>query len=229
MHPVLLKIGFFEIYSYGFILAIAFLVCGFLASRRARQFDLGQEIVWDLFFWILLGGIAGARILYIFLNFNFFLRNPAEVFMVWHGGLVWYGGFLGGVLFGIFYLRKNKLDNPAVLDFIAPYIALGQAIGRIGCFLNGCCYGKPGIPAQFIASFLSFMIFIYLLKKQRKPHVKGNIFILYLILYSLKRFFVEFGRGDSAQIFFGLTIFQLISLGLFILAFGLWLRRRSVE
>lgn len=211
--------------------AIAAFVCIFLLSKDAKANNLNQEAVIDFAFWILISGIIGARIFYIFLDLPFFQESPREIFMLWHGGLVWYGGLIGAAVFGILYLKIKKQPILKTLDLLAPFIALGQAIGRIGCFLNGCCFGKPSnfglyfplhqmklFPAQLFSSFNLFLIFLILKFRLKKPHYPGQIVFLYLMLASLERFIVEFFRGDSPSFLWNLTIFQIISFFIFIIS-----------
>ena len=149
--------------------------------------------------------------------------------MLTRGGLSWYGGLILGVVAGIVYLRFKKANLYKTVDLIIPFIALAQAIGRIGCFLNGCCFGKESwlgiyfpvhdavlIPTQLYSSFLLLLIFMVLRFMQNYSHKDGQIFYAYLFLYSIKRFLVEFWRADNKVILYGLTLFQLISLGIFI-------------
>jgi len=232
MYPILFKIGPFTIYSYGVCLATAFLICTFLIKRETKYYNFDTEAIVNLCFWLLIGGIIGGRILYCLLNIKFYIRNPIEILMLHHGGLVWYGSLILAAFFGIFYLKKNHLPTLRVLDFLSPYIALGHAIGRIGCFLNGCCFGKPSeawgiyfpvhqeklIPSQLYSSFFLIVIFLILRLFQNKPHKQGEIFTLYVLSYSTMRFFIEFIRGDSRTFIFGLTIFQVISLFLFFIS-----------
>ena len=257
MYPILLKFGFIQIYSYGLMVASAFLVSTFLLSRRVfpQGQGEGKDFFWNLSSWILFWGIIGGRMSYIILNLRFFLENPREIFAFWHGGLVWYGGLLGGILSGALYLKLHKKASLNFLDLLAPYVALGQSIGRIGCFLNGCCYGRPDylIPAQLFSSLDLLLIFIILRLLQDKPHrpgfiprgqetapfrermdfgrsgipplthrVKGSIFVIYLLLSSGERFLMEYLRNDSPRGPSGLTVFQVISLGVFLGAIGLW-------
>lgn len=236
MYPVIFNFGWLKVYSYGLMVAVSFMACSFLISKRVRILGQKEEFAWNLSFWLLIGGILGGRIVYILLFFRYFLENPGEIFMVWHGGLAWYGGFIGGFLSGILYLKTKKIPVLKALDLLAPYIALGQAIGRIGCLLNGCCYGEPAlwgiycpifkeylIPTQIFSSFSLILIFIILRFIQSRPHGKGDIFILYMLLYSLKRFFMEFLRGDSVEFVWGVSIFQIISLTVFLSALILWI------
>ncbi|OGX32122.1 MAG: prolipoprotein diacylglyceryl transferase, partial [Omnitrophica WOR_2 bacterium RIFCSPHIGHO2_01_FULL_48_9] len=143
MFPIILKIGPVTIYSYGLMMAVAVMVCVFLLSRDARSLGISSEKIFDFVFWVVLSGIAGARLFFILLNLDYFVRDPLEIVMLQKGGLAWQGSLIAGTVAALVYIRKQKLPLAPFLDIIAPYVALGQAIGRLGCFLNGCCYGKP--------------------------------------------------------------------------------------
>ncbi len=215
-------------FSYGLMIAIAFLVCIFLARRDARHYGLDPDKIYDFSFFVLVSGIIGGRILYVILNLAYYLENPLEIIMLHRGGLVWFGAFGFALIGGIIFLKKNDLPVFKTLDFLSPYIALGHAIGRIGCFLNGCCYGMPAkwgiyfpihqdklIPTQLFESFFLLIIFSILIISRKKIHKNGAIFFSYLALYSLVRFTIEFLRADTPKEFFGLTIFQVIAIFLF--------------
>lgn len=224
MYPILFHFGFITIYSYGLMVAIAFLVSAFLLSQYAARLGLHKEFFWNLSFWMLWGGILGGRILYIILNLGYFIENPLELIMLWHGGLVWYGGFAGGLIAGALYIKSHQASLLDTLDIIMPFVALGHSIGRIGCFLNGCCYGPAEliVPSQIFSSLSLLGIFIALRLLQERPHPQGSIVAAYLLIASLERFVEEFLRNDSARSFWGLTIFQVISVGIFIIAILLW-------
>ncbi len=225
MHPTICTIGPFTIYSYGLMLATAVFLCSFLASRRARFFGIPQDIIFDLTFWVVLSGLVGARILYILLNLPFFMTNPLETIMIQKGGLSWLGGLIAGSTVGLLFIKRKKLSGKIILDFCSPYLALGQAIGRIGCFFNGCCYGKEvslGIyfpvhqarlhPTQ-LYEFLGLLVIFFILKNQHsKSKVQGSTFLLYLILAALLRFVIEFFRADQLWTAGGLSLNQWISL-----------------
>ena len=232
MHPIICKLGPLTIYSYGLMIVLAFAISTFLLTRQAKGKGLNSELFFNLSFIILVTGIIGARILYIILNLHYYLNYPAQIFMLTRGGLAWFGGLFLGSLSCIIYLRYKKLDIYKIFDLVIPYVALAQAIGRVGCFLNGCCFGKESlhfglyfpthdtalIPTQLYSSLALLGIYILLRVKQERVHLQGEIFYLYLILYSLWRFFIEFFRGDSQIFFFGLSIFQIFSIVLFILS-----------
>lgn len=229
MHPVICKIGPLTIYSYGLMLVIAFMVITWLSSAEAKKRGIHPDVIFNLNFVILICGIIGARILYISCNLSYYLRNPLEMIMLQKGGLAWFGGLACGMASAILYLRFKKLPVLKIADLLMPFIALGQAIGRLGCFLNGCCFGKESshgiyspaqgavlIPTQLYSALLLVFIFIVLRFLQKRPHKEGQILFAYLLLYSVKRFFIEFWRGDSPTILFGLTLFQFISLAVFL-------------
>ncbi|MFA6078520.1 MAG: prolipoprotein diacylglyceryl transferase [Candidatus Omnitrophota bacterium] len=230
MHPILAKIGPFNIYSYGVMVAIGFGLASFLIYRNAARFNLNRDRVLDLSLLILLSGLVGARLLYILLNIKYYVQNPVEIPDIAKGGLVWYGGFLLATLAAVWYIKKNKIDFWLVTDLFAPYIALAQSFGRIGCFFNGCCYGITDAlgrqyPIQLYASLALFVIFLILLVWQRIPHFKGAIFLGYCILYSSKRFMIEFFRGDNPKDVMGLTISQALSISIFIVSLILFVRK----
>lgn len=216
MHPVLIKFGPLSVYSYGTMLAIGFSIAVLFIYSRAPSFRLDKNTIVDLSIFALIGGIIGARLFYIVLNINYYIAQPIEVFNLSKGGLVWYGGFLGGSASSIWYIRKKALNFWDVFDLMAPYVALAQAIGRIGCFLNGCCFGREGHPAQLYSSLTLILIFVALRLWQERRHFNGEIFLGYSALYSAKRFVIEFFRGDSQRLTFDLTLYQYISLAIFL-------------
>lgn len=231
MYPVICKIGPFSIYSYGFMLVVAFAVSSTLARLQAKKKSINPDIIFNFSFVVFISGIIGARILYIAENLSYYLRNPLETIMLQQGGLSWFGGLLFGLICGIVYLKKKNLSVYKILDLIIPFVALAQAIGRVGCLLNGCCFGKVSkfgiyfavhnsvlIPTQIYSSLLLIFIFIILRFLQDRPHKEGKIFFAYLLFYSVKRFFIEFWRADNEAILLGLTLFQIISIIIFCIA-----------
>jgi len=228
MLPIICQIGPATIYSYGLMLAMAVIVCTFLLTKDAKREGIGQEFILDLVFWTILGGILGARIFFVILNLSFFLENPFQIFMIQNGGLAFQGGLILGGIVGVGFVKKKKQSVTKLLDLSAPYLALGHGIGRIGCFLNGCCYGRHldwGIffpvhgdhlhPTQLYATIGLVVIYFVLKRAQKSSPYGGSIFILYLILASVLRFSIEFFRADHVEIFLGLSIFQLVCMVLF--------------
>jgi phosphatidylglycerol:prolipoprotein diacylglycerol transferase len=201
------------------MVALGFLSGLWLASRRAVREGMGAEAVLDLGPWLIVGAIAGARILFVatYWREQFAGKPFLEAFKVWHGGLVYYGGLAGASLACMLYARRGRRPLWRLADILAPSIALGQVFGRIGCLLNGCCYGRPchlpwaisfpennpsGAPSvpvhptQIYESILSLGLCIALTQLYRRRRFDGQIFGLYLVGYALLRSFVELFRGD---------------------------------
>ncbi|MBN1526722.1 MAG: prolipoprotein diacylglyceryl transferase [Candidatus Omnitrophica bacterium] len=244
MHPLLLKIGSFTVYSYGMMIALGFALATYVMYTRAAQCGFDRNKIVDMNVLLLVGGLIGGRALYVALHLPYYMRYPAEVFNFSKGGLVWYGGFFAALLVFLAYTRANKMRFWATVDFIAPYLALAQSFGRIGCFLNGCCYGiiaspdyslavmfpgadYPRHPTQIYSSLLLLAIFIVLRIFQDRDHFEGKIFLLYCVLYSAKRFGVEFLRADNPRILLGLTLAQVLSALLFLAALVLLINKGS--
>ncbi|MCK5580486.1 MAG: prolipoprotein diacylglyceryl transferase [Candidatus Omnitrophica bacterium] len=243
MFPEICQIGPFTVYSYGLVFAVGIVVCAALMSREIRLAPkyavegLSVDMVYDLIFWVVLGGILGARAFFIFLNIDTFLNDPLEIVRLQNGGLAWQGGLILGMLSAVGYIRKKKLPFLKTLDFFIPYVALGHAIGRIGCFLNGCCYGKvasSGIyfpvhrarlhPTQLYAAAALLAIFFILKFVQKKTNIPGRVLVAYLLLASLQRFIIEFFRGDHVTVLGSLSIFQVVAVCVFVVGGCLLLR-----
>ncbi|OIO35686.1 MAG: prolipoprotein diacylglyceryl transferase [Candidatus Omnitrophica bacterium CG1_02_44_16] len=234
MLPILFKCPFFTVYSYGVFVALAFLVSSFLLMKEARQRKLNENTIYDLCIFLLISGIISARLFYVFLNWGEFRANLFEIAMLQHGGLVWFGGLIGAVVFGVVFIRSKKMPLFSTLDLFAPYIILGQAIGRIGCFFNGCCYGmesKWGIyfPVHHATLFPSqlldclTLLIVFLILRSVRVAREGLIFSYYIMLASLQRFLMEYARNDVRPFYFNLSIFQWISMGLFLCGLVLYL------
>lgn len=229
MWPILFHVGPFTVYSYGLSMAIAALVCGWLMSRDAQRRGIAEAVVYDLMFVSVISGVIAARIFYVYLGWEYYQDNILEIFLLNKGGLAWQGGFLGAILAAIFFAKKRKLSIGVLFDLAAPYAALGQAIGRLGCFANGCCYGKPvawGIyfpnlhdklhPTQLYEAGALFLIFILLKFSTRYIKQPGLLFAGYLWLVAIERFVVEFYRADQMAFVGSLSLFQWISIIIFI-------------
>lgn len=143
MHPIAFQLGSFVVHWYGVMIALAFLAGLWTATRRARRVNIPGERIADLVFWIMIAGMIGARTVYVTTYWSEFARQPfTEIFMIQHGGLVYYGSVIGAAIAYFIYIRWKRLPGWKIADIIAPSIALGNAFGRIGCLLNGCCYGR---------------------------------------------------------------------------------------
>jgi phosphatidylglycerol:prolipoprotein diacylglycerol transferase len=228
------------------MLALAFAVGIYLARKRAETAEINPRIIMDLGVYVLLSSIIGARLLYVISNLNEYKTQPLEIIFS-RSGFVFYGGLILATIVTIWYLNRNKLSIGKIADVIAPSIAIGHAIGRIGCFLNGCCYGKqttlpwgvmmagrdpldltPLHPTQLYSSAGNLIIFFVLTYLWKRRRFDGEIFLLYLILYSLMRFIIEFYRADNPYILFNLTLSQLLSIVIFIGALCI-LRRKLIK
>jgi len=253
MHPILIRLGPLTIHTYGFLVAMGFLLGLGLAVRQAKKAGIPSNKIIDLGFYILLAAIIGSRLFFIFINATHYMKNPLDIFKIWEGGLVFYGGVLLAVPTAIWYVKKNGLAIWKTADIFAPSIAIGHALGRLGCFAAGCCYGKPaeslpwsvtftdpeslalakiGIPlhpTQLYESAGEFINFLILITLRRYSLFNGQLFMTYLLLYSVLRFIVEFFRGDVSRgfILYNLSISQGISiLTIFIATAGLIILRQ---
>ncbi len=142
MHPILIHLGKLQIRSYGFMLALSFLIGIWLASRRARKAGVDSQKILDLSVIIILAAVVGSRLLYVLYHLDQY-SNPLDMFALWQGGATFYGGFILATLASYWWVQKNKIPFLLMADIMAPSIALGLVFTRIGCFLSGCCYGKP--------------------------------------------------------------------------------------
>ncbi len=238
MRPVLIQFAGLGIPSYGLMLVISFLVALWLVRRTAKKFDIAPSLIDDLAFYIMLGVIIGGRLLYVLFHWQQYENDLLGILRIWEGGMIFFGGFLGGLLAGIIYLKKVQKPILQMADIIAPAIALGEFFTRIGCFLNGCCFGissnlpwavkfpeeciagsspvgdHPLHPTQLYASLFGLLLFFFLTKKLYKTHRPGEIFSLYLIFSGFFRFGVDYIRYYENSANF--LINQAISLGLII-------------
>lgn len=239
MYPVLFKIGPVTIHTYGVFIAAAFLLGINLAARRGAKEGIDSQKILDLCFYILIAAIIGARILYVITEYQEYLEHPFKIFKIWEGGLVFYGGYLLGIAAVIYFLQTHDLPLWKTADILAPYIALGQSIGRWGCFFAGCCHGKPSNlpwaitftnpkslailntplhPTQIYHSLANFFIFLILLWRRPFKKFEGELIWTYTLLYALGRFIIEFFRGDERGSILGgiLSTSQAIGIILFI-------------
>jgi len=231
MYPVLFEIGPLTLRTYGVFVAVGFFAAFSLLYSEAKRKNFYPQKILDLELIILIFGILGARALHVLVNLDFYAKNIPDIFLVWRGGLAFTGGFILAITAGAVFAVKNRLPFWKIADFVVPYVALGHAIGRIGCFLNGCCFGAPAAqpflgvifpgdaiyrhPTQLYAAFLLLSIFIILKLAGERPHAAGTIFTLYLGLYSAMRFFLDFLRGDNPTYAFDLTVSQFICVFIF--------------
>ena len=233
MHPILFEIGPLTVRSYGLLLAVSFIAGILLALRRSRARGLNQSQMINMSLLIMLAGIVGARIMYVIPHWNEFSANPLDIISPFQSsgsigltGLTMYGGFIAAVLVSILYLRVNRLSIWKACDAFAPSIALGIGVSRVGCFMNGCCFGLPtesalGVvfpafsaagsfypdvalhPAQLYNAVLGFGLFGLLMWLDRKPRYDGFLFAVLLIAEPISRFFVDLFRYYESSMTLG--------------------------
>jgi phosphatidylglycerol:prolipoprotein diacylglycerol transferase len=235
--------GPWTLHSYGVLLALAFVAGLWVVSRQARRQGLEPTVMTDLAIYVLIGGLVGAKLLLVVVDWRTYMKNPAELWSVLKSGGVFYGGLLGGMAVGAWYTIRHKIDVWKALDVLAPAVVLGQAIGRFACLAAGCCHGRPTDvawavtyrdmysfrtvgtpidvpvhPVQIYESLAAIVIFVVLLRMAQRKTFDGQVAIAYVLLYSVARFVVEYYRGDASRgtVFGGLfSTSQFISLALF--------------
>ncbi len=247
MQKIAFHLGSLSIHWYGLLLATGFIAGLWTASRRAVRDGIAPEKVFDAGAWLIIGAILGARALYVMSYWDRLMQDPlfpqapwTEIFMVQRGGLVFYGGLIGATASGLLYVWKNRLPLWKFADALAPSIALGYVPGRLGCLMNGCCYGRETTlpwaiqyphdhetfprflhPTQVYDALLSIGLYAALAWLYRRKKFDGQVFALYLVCYAFTRSFVEVFRGDYPERYLGgvATPAHLVSVA--ILAVGL--------
>jgi phosphatidylglycerol---prolipoprotein diacylglyceryl transferase len=250
MHPILFKIGSFEVHSYGVILLLGFFVALFLARARAPRFGFDRQEITDLSFWTLIFGVAGARIVFVAQNWSHYSQNVGEIFTRLEG-LTSFGGIMFGMAYVLFWAWRRKRSILSTLDVLGGPAMLGFVIGRVACLMNGCCHGGqcapgaafcvpvqglPGLyfPAQLIDSVGNGLGLLLLLWIERRLRLfPGQSFALFLVLHNISRFVYEFWRaGFSSTYWEPLPITHAQAFALLLGTFGLGLfaylgRKRS--
>ncbi len=254
MRPILFQIGSVTIYTYGVLAAVGFLAGLWYAYRRASRVGLDPNQVWNLGIYGILIALAASKVWLILSAWDYYYANPREIFSIatFQSAGVFYGGIIGGLLWVVLYTHFQKMSFLAVLDLTAAPVALGHAIGRLGCFAAGCCYGKPTLvpwgvtftnplaekvsgtplnvslhPTQLYesaAEFLNFGLLVWLGAKRR---LTGQIVGVYFILYGIERGTIEFFRGDPGRTLMfhdHLSLMQIVSVALIVTGAFLWLR-----
>jgi phosphatidylglycerol:prolipoprotein diacylglycerol transferase len=244
MDPICFHIAGHPVYWYGIMMALAFLAAIGHWQWLGRRTGQNANLAGDLAFWLMVGGILGARLAYVAANLDYYRAAPQEILRIDQGGLIYYGGFLGGLLTFFIFARWRRLAALNLIDFTVTALPLGHAIGRIGCFLNGCCGGCQAAhpsaltgglahyPVQiyealFNLSLYALLTWFHLFRRNARY---GATLALYLIIYPVFRFLVEFIRGDARMRIGMLDVAQEISL--LMLAAGLllwWVSNRRHE
>lgn len=259
MYPNLFHIGPLTIHSYGLMMALAFLAGIFVATRFADRQKLDRTVILDLVFYILLAALVGAKLLILIVDLDYYKQDWHRLLGLYQVGGVFYGGLVFAILITAWYIRKKRLDFWQTTDVLVMGLIVGQILGRMGCFLAGCCWGKeapsdfplavtfrnplaaeqvgtplniPLYPTQLMEAGLLLLIFLALLIFYKRRKFAGQQFSLYLILYSVARFWVEFYRGDPrGSVFNGaLSTSQLISIFTFVAGIVIYaIRRRKMS
>jgi phosphatidylglycerol:prolipoprotein diacylglycerol transferase len=261
MHPRLWTLPAFDLLgrhwapvlpTYGVLLAIGFLAGLWVASRQAKRSGLNAEKVTDMAVWVLIAGIIGAKLMLVAVDWKRYSSESLDLWSLFQSGGVFYGGLIGGILAAWWFVRRYQLPAWPTADVLAPGVVLGQAVGRLGCFFAGCCYGKPASvpwavtftdpyanrhvgtpldialhPTQLYESLACFLIFFFLLWLAPRKRFAGQVVLAYAVLYSVTRFTIEFFRGDPDRGgAWGLSTSQIVAIVLVLGAAWLFTRLR---
>jgi phosphatidylglycerol---prolipoprotein diacylglyceryl transferase len=265
LYPEIFRIGDFAITSFGLMMFLSFITAAWICGKQLQRYGMPKELAWDVLAWVAIGGILGAKLYYLALNPD---QLRADFFgaLVSRGGLVWYGGLIGGVLAYYVQVRNRKLPVATMYDATAPALAIAYAVGRLGCFLVGDDYGRytdgpfgiafpegappstagnlraigetnipanipdsavvPVHPTQLYEIGLAMIMFAILWRLGASRGLRtGQLFAIYLGLYGLERFVIEFVRAKSDRFVFGLSTAQIMSLLLIVSAGVIWQMR----
>ncbi len=239
---IAIKIGEISIHWYAIFIVLAFILALYFCKRKNGLYTIKFENILDCFLLIIPVSIICARLYYCLFSLDIYVKNPLEILNINNGGLAIYGGIIGGVSVVYIYCKHKNIDFLNLLDYVVPYLALGQAIGRWGNFVNIEAYGietnlpwRMGIiengkyievhPTFIYESIITFILFLYLIKLQNKRKIKGEVTYTYLIVYSLSRTFIESLRSDSLMLF-NLRISQILSIAIFVVfCIILWFKK----
>lgn len=226
MYPILFHVGSYPIHSWGVLLMLGFLLALWRAVQNRARYSLPREAIWDVALFALVGGVIGARLTYVALNWaphydtgryiaEGFRSNPAQIFAVWTGGMTSFGGFAGGIVAGALACRARGVNVGDMADLFAVSFPIGYGIGRIGCFMNGCCYGgecdlpwavkfrwddgivRTSHPTQLYSVIAAIIIYALLLPLEKNRKFRGQLMLAFLFLYGIYRFVVEFFREGA--------------------------------
>lgn len=236
-HPILVR-------SYGFMLMLGFAAGTFVTLRGAKRRGMEAEVFLDFAIWALVSSIVAARLTFVMLNYADYEDDFGKVFQLWGGGLSFHGGLAGGIIALAVFCQRRQLSFLTMGDIIAPALPLGYAFARVGCFLNGCCYGTPtklpwavafpdehfpgaqtppSHPTQIYSLLLSLVVFGILWGMRTRAQFAGQLVFLYLVLYSIERFIIEFFRKDvTAAPFMRTPLTQAQAVSIVLIIFCAW-------
>ncbi len=227
MHPILFHIGPLDVFSYGVMLSLGFALAVAVSFFNAKRHGIDPWVIIDMALWLFIAGLVSSRLLFVVMNWSYYSANPAKIVATWEGGVSFYGAIFGGLLVVLLYARRHKFSAARMADAVAPGLALAASVGRIGCALNGCCYGlptdgfwgvftrfAPGLryPTQLFESTIYMAIFLFLLRWQKRhAKVPGQLFLTFVGLYLVGRSAVEFFR-EGERIYPWLSVTQAASI-----------------
>jgi phosphatidylglycerol---prolipoprotein diacylglyceryl transferase len=275
MYPVLFEIGNFQITTFGVMMFLSFITAAWFTGRQLERYGMSRELAWDMLAWVAIGGILGAKLYYLALHWEALVADPVRELLS-RGGLVWYGGLIGGVVAYYIQVRARKLPTAVMFDATAPALAIAYAVGRLGCFLVGDDYGVPTdawygvafpqgappstagnlramfgetVPAhipdsqvlavhptqlyEIVLALGMFALLWYAGSGRMALHGRtlllrtGQLFSIYMMLYAVERFLIEFVRAKGDRIVFGLSTSQAMSVMLLGLGVALFMQRRN--
>ncbi len=257
MHPILVDLGFFQLPTYGVMLVVALVVALITLKKRADRSGLDGARVVDVGLWLVIWALVGSKVLLVLVELPRFIRDPAELIVLIRAGGVFLGGFLAAVIAAVVLLRRHRMEFLPTVDVIAPSLALGHAIGRVGCLMAGCCWGARcdlpwaveytdprahelvgtplGVhlhPSPVYESLFNLVLYAGLAALYRRRPTPGKVFAAYLTAYGVGRFLLEYTRGDTARGFVlsgALSTSQAIALGMVAVGISLfaWAARRG--
>ncbi|MDD3453048.1 MAG: prolipoprotein diacylglyceryl transferase [Bacilli bacterium] len=249
MNPIALDLGYVTIYWYSIFIFLAFLIGGTLALNESRKWRISEDFMINLFFYLIISAMIGARLYYVAFNTNYYVDNPLAIFKVWEGGLAIHGGIIFGLLTIILYTKKYKVNTIRIIDILVVSLILGQAIGRWGNFFNGEAHGAVTtletlqawhlpqfiingmningiyyIPTFLIESIWCLIGFVILLIIRNNDYVKlGQVSCTYMIWYGIGRFFIEMLRTDSLMLG-NFKVAQIVSLIMIVIGVFLFIK-----
>jgi phosphatidylglycerol---prolipoprotein diacylglyceryl transferase len=254
MHPILFQIGGIPVFSYGVLVATGVLLSLWYGRRQAARIGLDPDKFWSMGIYLVLGALIFAKIWLIFTAWDYYSANPREIFSItmFQSGGTFYGGVTGGVLTVLLYTHFQKMPLLPTLDCCMSAVPLGHSIGRVGCFMAGCCFGKPtdlpwgvkfsnpvaaqlagtplGIhlhPTQLYEAALEFLNFLCLIWLGKRQRFTGEILGTYMILYGFERGILEFFRGDPGRTMMfhdSVSLMQIASIIMIVIGSLLWWR-----
>lgn len=235
MQPVFLEIGAFTLHWYGILFAGGFFAAAVHWSLLSRRIGMPPIFGVELCVWVMISAVLGARGAYLIANWSWFIEDPARMLRIDQGGLIFYGGLIGSTIAVVLLARLRRIPVWQMADFTIGAVPLGHAIGRVGCLMNGCCYGAVNQnwwaiplhdamrhPVQVVEATFNLVLYIMLFEFARHKHREGRVFAFYLMLYPAGRFALEYLRGDQRMEGLFFNVSQELSLLMMVMGAVLW-------